>query len=96
MTKTFSMREFLARTRAMLRRAEMTMIATSSIQETAPSIIKVGKLEIDFARHKVSQSGTTIDLSPKEFDLLAFLVKNREQVFSHDQLLEKVWGYVWG
>jgi two-component system OmpR family response regulator len=77
----------------MLRRAEMTKIAASSVQETAPSIIKVGDLEIDFARHKVSQSGTTIDLSPKEFDLLAFLLKNREQVFSRDQLLEKVWGY---
>jgi two-component system OmpR family response regulator len=93
MTKPFSMREFLARIRAMLRRAEMTRIAASSAQETAPSIIKTGGLEIDFARHKVSQSGTTIDLSPKEFDLLAFLVKNREQVFSRDQLLEKVWGY---
>jgi two-component system OmpR family response regulator len=93
MTKPFSMREFLARIRAMLRRAEMTRIAASSAQETAPSIIKTGGLEIDFARHKVSQSGTSIDLSPKEFDLLTFLVKNREQVFSRDQLLEKVWGY---
>jgi two-component system OmpR family response regulator len=93
MTKPFSMREFLARIRAMLRRAEMMRIAASSVQETAPSIIKVGDLEIDFARHKVSQSGTSIDLSPKEFDLLTFLVKNREQVFSRDQLLEKVWGY---
>ena len=93
MTKPFSMREFLARIRAMLRRAEMMRTAASSVQETAPSIIKVGDLEIDFARHKVSQSGTTIDLSPKEFDLLAFLIKNREQVFSRDQLLEKVWGY---
>ena len=93
MTKPFSMREFLARIRAMLRRAEMMRTAASSVQETAPSIIKVGDLEIDFARHKVSQSSTIIDLSPKEFDLLAFLVKNREQVFSRDQLLEKVWGY---
>jgi len=93
MTKPFSMREFLARIRAMLRRAEMMKIVESSTKETTPSIIKVSKLEIDFARHKVSQSGTTIDLSPKEFDLLAFLVKNREQVFSRDQLLEKVWGY---
>jgi two-component system OmpR family response regulator len=93
MTKPFSMREFLARIRAMLRRAEMTRIAASSVHDTVPSIIKVGDLEIDFARHKVSQSGTSIDLSPKEFDLLTFLVKNREQVFSRDQLLEKVWGY---
>ena len=93
MTKPFSMREFLARIRAMLRRAEMTKLVEISAKETAPSLIKVGDLEIDFARHKVSQSGTIIDLSPKEFDLLAFLVKNREQVFSRDQLLEKVWGY---
>ena len=93
MTKPFSMREFLARIRAMLRRSEMMKMVESSAKETTPSIIKVGGLEIDFARHKVSQSGTTIDLSPKEFDLLAFLLKNREQVFSRDQLLEKVWGY---
>ena len=39
------------------------------------------------------EAAPLIDLSPKEFDLLAFLVKNREQVFSRDQLLEKVWGY---
>jgi two-component system OmpR family response regulator len=93
MTKPFSMREFLARIKAMLRRSEMMKMVESSAKETTPSIIKVGGLEIDFARHKVSQSGTTIDLSPKEFDLLAFLLKNREQVFSRDQLLEKVWGY---
>jgi two-component system OmpR family response regulator len=93
MTKPFSMREFLARIRAMLRRAEMMKMVESSAKETTPSIIKVGGLEIDFARHKVSQSGTTIDLSPKEFDLLAFLLKNREQVFSRDQLLERIWGY---
>jgi len=93
MTKPFSMREFLARIRAMLRRAEMMMTATSSAQEAIPSLIKVGELEIDLARHRVSRSGTIIDLSPKEFDLLAFLIKNKEQVFSRDQLLEKVWGY---
>jgi len=93
MTKPFSMRECLARIRAMLRRAEMMKIAASSAKETTPSVIKVGKLEIDFARHKVSRANSIIDLSPKEFDLLAFLVKNKEQVFSRDQLLEKVWGY---
>jgi two-component system, OmpR family, response regulator len=92
MTKPFSIREFLARIRAMLRRTEM-VIAASSTQEAITSLIKVGKMEIDFARHTVSRSGTAIDLSPKEFDLLAFLIKNRGQVFSRDQLLEKVWGY---
>jgi len=93
MTKPFSMREFLARIKAMMRRAEIVKIGESSAKEAAAAIIKVGKIEIDLARHTVSRSGTLIDLSPKEFDLLAFLAKNREQVFSRDQLLEKVWGY---
>ena len=93
MTKPFSMREFLARIRAMLRRTEMIKIAASSAKETILSLIKVGEIEIDLARHTASRSGTIIDLSPKEFDLLAFLSKNWEQVFSRDQLLEKVWGY---
>lgn len=92
MTKPFSMREFLARVKATLRRAEMT-IAAGSVKETIPSLIKVGELEIDFARHKVSRANSVIELSPKEFELLAFLAKNREQVFSRDQLLEKIWGY---
>jgi len=93
MTKPFSMREFLARVKAMLRRAEMMKAAASPAQETIPSSIKVGEIEVDLARHTVSRRGTVIDLSPKEFDLLAFLVKNKEQVFTRDQLLEKVWGY---
>jgi len=93
MTKPFGMREFLTRIKAILRRVEMMKIAAGSVKETTPSVIKVGELEIDFARHKVSRANSVIALSPKEFDLLAFLLKNREQVFSRDQLLERVWGY---
>jgi len=93
MTKPFSMRELLARVKAMLRRTDMMKVAASPAQETIPSSIKVGEIEVDLARHTVSRSGTLIDLSPKEFDLLGFLVKNKEQAFTRDQLLEKVWGY---
>jgi two-component system, OmpR family, response regulator len=93
MTKPFSMREFLARVKAMLRRADMIKVAASPVKDLIPSLIKVGEIEVDLARHTVSRSGTPIDLSPKEFDLLGFLVKNKEQVFTRDQLLEKVWGY---
>ena len=93
MTKPFSMREFLARVKAMLRRMEMVSSGEGSAKELAPEIIKVGEIEIDLFRHKVARGGTIIDLSLKEFDLLAFLVKNKEQVFTRDQLLEKVWGY---
>jgi DNA-binding response OmpR family regulator len=93
MTKPFSMREFLARIKAMLRRSEMLKSEAAAASESAPAIIRAGDLEIDLVKHKISRAGSTIDLSPKEFDLLAFLAKNREQVFSRDQLLEKVWGY---
>jgi two-component system OmpR family response regulator len=92
--KPFSMRELLARIRAMLRRAGMMKHEASSIgKEAAPSSIKIGDLEIDLARYQVSLGGSILELTLKEFDLLAFLVMNRGRVFSRDHLLEKVWGY---
>ncbi len=93
MTKPFSMREFIARIKAMLRRAEMLKSEAAVTGESAPSVVKSGDLEIDLTKHRVSRAGAVIDLSPKEFDLLAFLARNRERVFSREQLLEKVWGY---
>ena len=88
MTKPFSMRELLARLRAILRRAEMAVQPASD--EVA---LKIGDLEIDSARHQAFLKGTALELSPKEFDLLAFLAKNKGFVFSREQLLDKVWGY---
>ena len=92
MTKPFSMREFLARVRAMLRRTKM-MQEMGPVAETASSVVEAGDIAVDLGRHRVSRRGSAIELSRKEFDLLAFLVKNRQQVFSRDQLLERVWGY---
>jgi DNA-binding response OmpR family regulator len=89
MTKPFSLRELLARVRAMLRRAKMA--------ETQPgaeeALLKVGDIEVNIARHQALKGATRLKLTPKEFDLLAFLARNRGFVFSRDQLLEKVWGY---
>jgi len=89
MTKPFSLRELLARVHAMLRRADML----SQKVMAAPPTMKAGDLEIDLARHQVARAGSILDLSPKEFDVLAFLVKNRGITFTRDQLLERVWGY---
>ncbi len=89
MTKPFSLRELLARVRAMLRRAKMVEMQPGS-EET---LLKVGDIEVDVARHQASKGTATLELTPKEFDLLAFLARNRSFVFSRDQLLEKVWGY---
>ncbi len=87
MTKPFSMRELLARLRAILRRAKMV--------ETQPEVelLKIGDIEVDIPRHRASISGRTLELTPKEFDLLALLARNKGLVFSREQLLEKVWGY---
>ena len=89
MTKPFSMRELLARVRAMLRRTRMT-VSESTEEET---VLRIKELEIDPARHRVSLGETALDLTPKEYDLLAFLAKNKGFVFNREQLLEKVWGY---
>jgi two-component system OmpR family response regulator len=92
-TKPFSLRELLARIRALLRRTEMLKQEALSEEEAVPPPVKVGDLRIDLARHRVSLSDSLIDLSPREFELLTFLARNRGRAFSRDYLLEKVWGY---
>ena len=86
MTKPFSMRELMARVRALLRRMEIKLV----IPETT---VKFGDVEIDIRHHMITRAGITLNLSPKEFDLLVFLAGNKGLVFNRDQLLEKVWGY---
>jgi DNA-binding response OmpR family regulator len=92
-TKPFSMRELMARVRAMLRRAEMMKKEASSGAGAALPCLKAGDFEIDAARHRVSRGGVEVGLSRMEFALLEFLARNHGQVFSRDRLLEKVWGY---
>jgi DNA-binding response OmpR family regulator len=89
MTKPFSMRELLARIRAMHRRAEMAKLQPAS----GETVLKIDDLEIDSARHQAFLKGAALELSPKEFDLLVFLARNKGIVFTREQLLEKVWGY---
>ena len=89
MTKPFSMRELLARVHAMLRRVGIRPESPAA----GPESIKIGDLEIDINRHQASNKGSPLELSPKEFDLLSILARNRGFVFSREQLLEKVWGY---
>jgi two-component system OmpR family response regulator len=83
-TKPFGMKELLARVRAQLRRKEAL----------APlPAISIGDLEVDTSRHTVARNGSPVELTPKEFELMAFLSRNKGIVFSREQLLEKVWGY---
>lgn len=92
-TKPFSMREVIARVHAMLRRADMIKKEAGKSEETTAQIIHAGNIEIDLSRHTVKNKGISLDLSHKGFDLLAFLARNRGQVFNRETLLQKVWGY---
>jgi len=93
MTKPFSFRELLARVKALLRRVEFLQSVSNTATEPFPTSVSAGNLLIDFNRYQVSLDDEIINLSHREFDLLAFLIKRRGQVFTRDQLLEKVWGY---
>ena len=93
MTKPFSMRELMARIRAMLRRTHMIQESTGQEGSGIHANVRSGNLEIDSARHLVAVKGRQVNLNPKEFDLLFFLVRNKGQVFNRDTLLEKVWDY---
>jgi len=91
MTKPFSLRELLARIRAMLRRVEMMKQELLPKQEALPQPIKIANLTIDVRGHCVFRGESIVNLTRMEFKLLVFLVTNRGQVFSRDRLLEKVW-----
>ncbi len=86
-TKPFSLRELTARIRAIFRRAEQMAAAE------APPLVDLGRVQIDLAGHRILRDGATLAVKPKAFDLLAFLMRHPGQVFTRDQLLERVWGY---
>ncbi len=88
-TKPFSMEELLARIRAVLRR-------TPNSPEAGPRRILVDHLEIDFDARRVTAGGKQVHLTPKEFDLLRFLVANAGRPVSHRRLLQAVWGPDYG
>jgi DNA-binding response OmpR family regulator len=93
-TKPFSLRELLARIRAQLRRMDSLGPRTPAASpDPAREPLILGAVTIDVAGHRLMREGRELAIKPKAFELLAFLVRNPGQVFSRDQLLEKVWGY---
>jgi DNA-binding response OmpR family regulator len=87
-TKPFSIRELLARIKAILRRGE-NFLAVGSKDKMIP----LGKLNVNFLSYTAFEGKESIQMSHKEFDVLYFLWKNRNQTVSRDQLLNEVWGY---
>ncbi len=85
-TKPFSMRELLARVRALLRRADTP---AARVTETIAS----ADLQIDLLAREASRSDRRLPLKPKELDLLLFFLQNRGRAFTREQILHHVWGY---
>ncbi len=91
LTKPFGIRELLARARALLRRVELDREAAGN--GSSQSALSVGPLRVDLLEHTATVDGRLVDLTPKEFELLALLVRNPGRAFSRDYLIERVWGY---
>jgi DNA-binding response OmpR family regulator len=85
-TKPFSLRELVARVRAILRRPRQMAIA---VQSTG---YEGRRLSVDFEGVSVRVGGVAVRLTRREFELLRFLVENRNRVLSRNRLLERVWG----
>lgn len=86
-TKPFNARELLARARAVLR------LVRSGGDARQREWLRIGQLEIDLAGHEVRVEGQPVPLTPKEFQLLVVLARDRGRVFGRETLLQQVWGY---
>ncbi len=84
--KPFSTRELIARLRALLRRSQRPAPATGD------DVIEAGEIRLDTGRRRVERAGREVMLKPREFDLLAYLMRNRGIVLDRDRILAAVWG----
>ena len=86
MVKPFSPRELMMRVGAVLRRSRRQT-------ENAHECVRLGNMVVDFTARQVSIDGSPLDLSPKEYDLLFFMVRNRGIALTRDRLISEVWGF---
>jgi DNA-binding response OmpR family regulator len=91
MTKPFHLRELLARVKAMLRRSELNRQLVAPEEER--DALVASDLRLSPTRHRVTLAGREINLRPKEFDLLAHLMRHPGLALTREQLLDAVWGY---
>ena len=86
-TKPFAIEELLARIRAALRKKP------AQAAEPPRSLLTAGPLTMDTDRHEVTVDGENVELTRREFDLLRYLLENKEKVISRESLLDNVWGF---
>ena len=91
MTKPFGMRELVARIKANIRRASLTL--GPEIDQAQPSIHTFGDIVIDMNRYEIRKRGELINLTLREFELLRYLADHADKVFDREDLLRNVWGY---
>ncbi len=82
-TKPFSPKELIARIKAV----------TSRTMKNLPTVYKYKTLEINFSAHTIKINNNLINITPKEFEILTYLIENKNIAISREQLLEKLWGY---
>ena len=90
LTKPFGVGELLGRVKAVLRRADWSEPATSEER------IVRGEIIVDVGRHKVTVRGESLDLTPTEYNLLLYLMKNAGRTLTHRTILQHVWGTEYG
>ena len=84
--KPFSPKELMMRVAAVLKRG-------GAAEKPADEIVEIGDLKVDFTARRVFVAGTELDLSPKEYDLLFYMVRNRGIALTREKLISEVWGY---
>ena len=85
--KPFDMKELSARVKAVLRRYQ------AHAHQNDDEVIKFENIEISLQKYELKLNGKSVDIPPKELELLYFLASNYNRVFTRDQLLDKVWGF---
>jgi DNA-binding response OmpR family regulator len=87
-TKPFGFMELLARAEAVLRRSRSPLSATEP-----PATYRFGDVTIDFKHHEARKGSEAVDLSPREFQLLAYFIQHRGEIVTRETLLDTVWDY---
>lgn len=96
LVKPFSMRELIARVKALLRRVRLTReeAGNKAQDDSAPKLMTFGNLVIDMTRREVRLDDQVVPCKPKEYELLTFMGQHRGRVLTRELILERVWG--WG
>src|SRR6478736_4334426 len=93
MTKPFSPREVVARIKAILRRSQIRSEESEVVQTSSLDHLVISNLKIYPEQYEAYYEETLLELTPKEFELLLYLAKNKGRVLTRDQLLSAVWNY---